>query len=216
MTSQHAQSEVKVSIAIPQQWAEIDRIVCTQYSGGNPAMLNADFDHLACRSDARDIVRLVATRDNDILATQSLQVLWNNSEVNEYLGGRFTVDYTPVLVTGRAAANPQHIKGGGFRALMHTTLTTLIDLGEKAGGACGLNVHAAHNPLIKSLVKLGWQAHSIERTKGVFKGPQAVTYLPDAKAAAQQSLALLNASNTVPVYRFEGKPLADLLLTFKR
>lgn len=216
MTNTNVESALKVSIATPQQWPEINQIVWVAYTGNNPAMIRADMKYLACESDAKDVVRLVATRDKDILATQSVQLLWNAGEVNDYLGGKFTVDYTPVLVTGRAAANPQFIRGGGFRALMHTVISTVIELGERTGGACALNVHAAGNPLIKSLVKLGWKSFDIERTKGVFAGPQAVTYLPDAKAAAQRSLALLNASNTVPRYTFEGAPLTDLLLTFKR
>lgn len=216
MTNTNVESALKVSIAIPQQWPEINQIVWDAFTGNNPTMIRADMKYLACESDAKDVVRLVATRDKDILATQSMQLLWNAGEVNDYLGGKFTVDYTPVLVIGRAAANPRFIRGGGFRALMHTAISTLIEVGERTGGACALNVHAAGNSLIKSLVKLGWKSFDIERTKGVFAGPQAVTYLPDAKAAAQHSLALLNASNRVPRYTFEGAPLTDLLLTFKR
>jgi hypothetical protein len=214
MTNQDAQSEVKVSIATPQQWDEIDRIVWAQYSSS--ATLLADLDHLACKSDKKDVFRLVATRDNNILATESIQALWSNREVDEYLGGKFTVDYTPVLVIGRVAANPRFLRTGAFRALIHTSLSVLIDLGEKTGGACNLNVHKADNPLIKTLERMGWEKHDVVRTKAVFPGPQAVTYLPDAKAAAQRSLALLEATNSVPRYTFEGKPLADMLITFKR
>ncbi len=218
MTNQNvhsAPSALKVSIATPQQWDEIDKIVWAAYTGDKPALVLADMKYLACNADKKDVIRLVATRDDDILATQSVQLLWNADEVTDYLGAKFPTRSTPVLVTGRAAAHRLYLRAGGFRALMHAAIATVIDIGEKVGGACALNVHAAGNPLIKSLVKIGWDTFDIERTKGVFQGPQAVTYLPDVKAA-QHSLNLLNASNTVPTYRFEGNPLPDLLMTFKR
>lgn len=216
MKNQNAlNNEVVVRIAEPQQWDTVDHIVQVAFYGDNPSMVLADMSQLACKADPKDVIRLVSMQGNDILATEAVQLKWNGDEVNSYLGAKFSVDFMPVFVMGRIAANFENKRPRAFSPLLHTSLTTMVEIAEKTNGVCALNVHAAGNPLINAFLKFGWQKIAIERTKGVFKGPQALTFLPDVKAI-RHSLDLLNASQTVPNYRYEGASLADLLLTYKR
>jgi hypothetical protein len=179
-------------------------------------MVRADFSQLACRKDPKDVIRLVVTRGDDIWATQAVQLKWNDDEVMHYLGATYPVPVFPVFVMGRIAANPEIKERGGFRALLHLSLKTMIEIGEKTpDGICALNVHAAGNKLIPTLQKLGWETVGIERDKGVFDGPQALTFLLSMKAI-RHSLDLLNASKTVPNYRFKGASLANALLSYQR
>lgn len=210
-----AMSEYKVSVATRKQWGEIDDMVWDAYARENPGSVQAETGHLACAADRDDVRRLVVTLGDTILATQSIQVLWNPAELHAYLGGHFKPAALPLFVSGRSAVSRVAMGGGAFRALVYTGLCAALEIASAVGELGLLNVHKADNPVIFSLRKLSWDKFRVWRTKGVFDGHHAVTYLRSVKAL-RKSLARTKRRGDVPPHVFEGPSVAQSLLAFRR